>query len=121
MFSSVLDKLDTWIGRNFLVASFFPFFLFGVANIFMAQFILPGKVAEIVAFFSSGYFGPINATFGLLAACAILAYITNPFVRLLTEGIEGQLFILAHKKYADRGAKSALRQVGQPACRAGQG
>jgi len=55
----------------------------------MAQFLLLGKVAEIVSFLSSGYFGSVNATFALLATCAILAYITNPFVRLLTEALKG--------------------------------
>jgi hypothetical protein len=92
MFGQVLDKLATWVGRPFLLASFFPFLIFLAANAVMAQFLTPGVARSLVDYFKGGVYGPVSATVTCLAAAAAFAYITDPLVAVMTSFLEGAYF-----------------------------
>jgi hypothetical protein len=89
MFGQILEKLDTWIGRSFLLASFFPFLIFVAANITMTQILIPDVAKELASFFSGSIYGSVSATAVGLAAVAALAYLTDPLVGVMTKLLEG--------------------------------
>jgi hypothetical protein len=89
MFGNVLDKLDTWIGRNFLIASFFPFFIFAVVNALMFQFLLPIEFDSLTNYYSAHWSSLVSLTLSFLFVCAVLAFVTNPLIRLVVNMIRG--------------------------------
>jgi hypothetical protein len=89
MFAQIFDRLDTWVGRSFLLASFFPFLIFIAANVAMLQFMVPDAAKRVESYFSGSIFGSINATGLGIAAVAALAYITDPLVGVMTKFLEG--------------------------------
>jgi len=92
MFGQVLDKLDAWVGRSFLLASFFPFLIFLAANAMMAQFMTPDAAKYAISYFEGGVYGPINTTVTCLAAAAAFAYVTDPLSVVMTRFLEGAYF-----------------------------
>jgi hypothetical protein len=92
MFGQVLDKLDAWVGRSFLLASFFPFLIFIGANALMARFMTPEALGYLVSYFPGGASGPIGAVAVGLASAAAFAYLTDPLVAVTTKFIEGAYF-----------------------------
>lgn len=92
MLGQVLDKLDAWVGRSFLIASFFPFLIFLAANAVTAQLITPDIAQYVVSYFAGGIYGPISATVTCLAAAAAVAYVTDPVVGLMSRFLEGAYF-----------------------------
>lgn len=89
MFGNVLERLDGWFGKSFIVASLLPVVLFGGANILMARFVFPDATKEMLAYFASWPFAPLDFTASFLAACAIGAYLTDPFVRFALRTLRG--------------------------------
>lgn len=89
MFGSVLEKLDGWFGKSFVVASLLPVLIFGGANALMAQFVFPQALTDTLAYFSTWPFAPLEATAALLIICAIVAYATDPWVRLTMNVLRG--------------------------------
>jgi hypothetical protein len=92
MFGNFLDKMDSWVGRSFLIGAYLPFLIFGIANILMAQLLYPEQLHTIVHRLTTDLLGPIDATFAFLAICAILAYVTLPFVRIMIGAMRGDFF-----------------------------
>lgn len=90
MFGSFLDKLDSWVGRSFIVGSYIPFLIFGVTNVLMAQFFYPDQLQIVIKRVQITAFGPLDATFAFLAICAILAFITGPLVAGMTNLLRGK-------------------------------
>jgi hypothetical protein len=78
MFGQVLDKLDTWVGRSFLLASFFPFLIFLGANALMGQVMTPELTKYVMSSFSD--YGPISGLAVWIAAAAAVAYVTDPLI-----------------------------------------
>jgi len=90
MFSQVLDKIDSWLGRSFLVARFFPWLLFAGANLGLACLEFPA----VRAFVQKEY-KPIGTAEGAvdlvlaLAAVAVVAYTISPAMQWITRILEG--------------------------------
>jgi hypothetical protein len=89
MFGSVLEKLDGWFGKSFIVASLLPVLLFGGANILMARFVFPDAMKQMLAYFASWPFAPLDFTASFLVASAIVAYFADPFVRFALKTLRG--------------------------------
>jgi hypothetical protein len=81
MFGSVLEKLDGWFGKSFVVASLLPVLIFGGANVLMVGFVFPRTLNEIIDYFTASPFAPLSFTVAFLIACAIVAYATDPWAR----------------------------------------
>lgn len=92
MFGSFLDKLDSWIGRSFIVGSYLPFLVFTAANVLTAQIFYPDKVKTIFEWARITNLGLLDATFSFLAVSAILAYVTSPLVGIMSNALRGQYF-----------------------------
>lgn len=92
MLTQILDKLDAWVGRSFLLASFFPLLIFVGANALMAQLLMPDAVKQGLQYLADSAYGPISATFVCLAATAALAYVLDPLVGTMTRFLEGRFF-----------------------------
>ena len=60
MFGQVLEKLDSWFGRSFLLASYFPWLIFAVANAVMAEFMAPETARYVASYFGGGLYGAIS-------------------------------------------------------------
>ena len=89
MFGSVLEKLNGWFGQSFIVASLLPVLLFGGANIMMAGFLFPNALKATLAYFATWPFAPLEFTASFLIVCAILAYASDPLVRLAIDVLRG--------------------------------
>jgi hypothetical protein len=92
MFGQVLDKLDAWFGRSFLLASYFPWLIFAAANVVMAQLMTPELVSWAVSPFSASAYANISGVLVALTAIAGLAYVTDPLIRPMTNFLEGVYF-----------------------------
>jgi hypothetical protein len=92
MLGQVLDKLDAWVGKSFLLASLFPLLIFFAANALTLQFLTPTLAQHAADYFKGGTYGPINATVTCIAAAAAVAYVTDPFAAVMTRLLEGAYF-----------------------------
>jgi hypothetical protein len=90
MFGSFLDKLDNWVGRNFIVGSYLPFLVFAAANVLMAQVFFPDQLNLAFRRVQISDIGPLDATFAFLSVSAILAYITGPLIDLMSNMLRGR-------------------------------
>jgi hypothetical protein len=91
MVSQVLDKLDSWLGRSFVLARYFPWLLFAAANLLIASLEFP----EVRVFVSSEYnhLGSSDKVVDIvlvLSAVAVVAYTMSPIMQLVTRLLEGQ-------------------------------
>jgi uncharacterized Tic20 family protein len=89
MFGQLLEKLDSWVGRSFVLSSFFPLLIFLFANATMALWVIPEASRPVISYIVSSSFGPISILAAFLVAAATLAYVTDPLVDLLTRLLEG--------------------------------
>lgn len=91
MFGQVLDKLDTWFGRAFLLSRYFPCLLFAAANTLIAclEFatLRPPVLAALRAADSIAMV--VNLVIGL-AAIAVVAYVLSPVGQAVTRLLEGE-------------------------------
>jgi hypothetical protein len=91
MFGQVLDKLDTWLGRSFLLARYFPWLLFFAANLLLASVEFP----EVREFLLAEY-GRIASSEKIvdlvlaLGAVAVVAYTISPATQPITRLLEGE-------------------------------
>jgi hypothetical protein len=94
MFGTVLDKLDTFFGRAFLVSRFFPFLVFLGLNLAVAYAMFPDARADmrkaIAASADAGAIVYVLAGFLLIAA---IAYTLAPFSRITMELLEGDWLV----------------------------
>jgi hypothetical protein len=109
MFGSFLDKLDNWVGRNFIVGSYLPFLVFATANVSMAQVFFPDQLKLVFRRVQISDIGPLDATFAFLAISAILAYVTGPLVDLMSNMLRGRYWPLSARMkrwlVAEQGAR----------------
>jgi hypothetical protein len=91
MFGQVLDKVDSWLGRSFLLARYFPWLLFAIANLLAAAIEFPvvrtflsdeyaglgagGKVVDLVIF---------------LTLVGVVAFTVSPAVQPVRRMLEGR-------------------------------
>lgn len=91
MFGTVLDKLDTFFGRAFLLSRFFPFLVFVVANIAAAYAAFPDLRPEFKAALAMSATGAgivcLLLGFGTITA---IAFALAPLGRLTTHFLEGE-------------------------------
>jgi hypothetical protein len=92
MFGQVAEKLDSWLGRPFLLASFFPWLIFAVANALMAQFMAPSAAKVISAYFAGGFYGAVSGVAICLGAVAATAYVSDPLFLFMIRFLEGAYF-----------------------------
>lgn len=89
MFGTVLDKLDVYFGRPFLLSRCFPWLLCLVVNLAIASI----EFSEVRGFVETEYAGATGAkAFDLvvaLIAIGVLAYATSPIIQAMTEFLEG--------------------------------
>jgi uncharacterized Tic20 family protein len=96
MFEQVLEKLDSWVSRSFVLSSFFPLLIFLFVNATMALWLIP-EASRPISYIFSSKFGPISILAAFLVAAAALAYVTDPLVDLLTRLLEGEFLPSAIK------------------------
>ncbi len=91
MFSQVLDKLDSWLGRSFLLARYFPWLLFAGANLLLAAAEFPDirtlLASEYSNITSSGKIVDSALAFG---AVAVVAYTLSPGMLAIQRLLEGR-------------------------------
>jgi hypothetical protein len=91
VFSQILDKLDTWLGRSFLLARYFPWLLFAAANLLMAAAQFPAVRGALLAEYSRVASSDKAIDLVLaLGAVAVIAYIVSPAILPITRVLEGQ-------------------------------
>ncbi len=91
MFSQILDKLDTWLGRSFLLARYFPWLLFAATNLLMAAAQFPAVRGALLAEYSRVASSDKAIDLVLaLGAVAVIAYIVSPAILPITRVLEGQ-------------------------------
>jgi hypothetical protein len=91
VFSQVLDKLDSWLGRSFLLARYFPWLLFAAANLLMAAAQFPSVRSVLVAEYSRiASADKVIDIVLALGAVAVIAYIVSPAILPITRVLEGQ-------------------------------
>ncbi len=91
MFGQVLDKLDSWFGRSFLLAWYFPWLLFFVSNLLLAAVEFPEARAFLLAEY--GRITSSEKLFDLVLALggvAVVAYTVSPAIQPVTRLLEGQ-------------------------------
>lgn len=89
MFGTVLDSLDKYFGRPFLLSRCFPWLLYLAVNLAVASIEFPA----VRTFFAAEYTGATTAkAFDLVAALiavAVVAYVTSPIIQAMTDFLEG--------------------------------
>ncbi len=110
MFGQVLDKLDNYFGRSFLIARYFPWLLCVAVNLAIASIEYPTvrafMVGEYKALSASKAFDLALAMLGIW----VVAYATAPLVQTITEILEGgwipdwlgQFFIASQAELRER-------------------
>ena len=93
MFGTVVDKIGALLSRNFLLANFFPFLIFTVTNLLLADAVVPGARALFQRVFTwdSGSQALLFGT--ILVAIAVIAYIVSPLTAAVQQALEGKLWI----------------------------
>lgn len=89
MFDKLLDKLDSWIGRSFILTSFVPAVLFVFANILLARAFFPSLYTPISTRVSGTLSGVVDIVTFVGIVCVVLAYITDPLAQKLTDALNG--------------------------------
>jgi hypothetical protein len=118
MFSQVLDKFSSWFGHTFLLARFFPWLLFAVANVGLTYLAFPssrGFIDGDIAGIASG--AKLVDSLIIFGAIGVIAYATSPAVRFITELLEGEILpvwmtrpLLLRESYrADQGNKRRIK------------
>jgi hypothetical protein len=91
MFGQVLDKLNSWYGRSFLLAWYFPWLLFFTANLLLAAVEFPRARAFLFAEYGRvASSDKVIDVFLALGAVAIVAYTISPAIQPITRLLEGQ-------------------------------
>ena len=92
MFGQVLDKLDTWFGRSFLLSRYFPCLLFAVCNTAIACLAFPALRSPVLtALRAADSTAMLANLFMGLAAIAVVAYVLSPLAQAMTRLLEGEV------------------------------
>jgi hypothetical protein len=110
MFGTVLDKLDTFFGRSFLLSRFFPFLVFLGLNFAVAYAMFPDARSDmrkaVAASAQAGAIVYLLAGFLLIAA---IAYTMAPFSRITLRLLEGD-WMLSSAAFVPLGRSLILEQ-----------
>jgi hypothetical protein len=131
MFGQVLDKLDSWFGRSFLLAWYFPWLLFSISNLLLAAAEFPEARAFLLTEYSRvASSDKVLDLFLALGGVAIVAYTLSPAIQPVTRLLEGEglwrwiaePLLLGHAKRAQtlaiRGEEMFLDRAELPKTRA---
>ncbi|MER9414063.1 hypothetical protein [Mesorhizobium sp. M0589] len=90
MFGQALDKIDTWLGRSFLLARYFPWLLFCSANLLFASAEFPAVRNFLLEEYQKAASDTLIDLLILLIAVAVVAFTISPAIRPITKVLEGQ-------------------------------
>jgi hypothetical protein len=91
MFGQIIDKLDSWFGRSFLLAWYFPWLLFFLANLLLAAVEFPEARAFLVAEYSRVTSSEkILDVFFAMSAVGVIAFTISPAIQPITRLMEGE-------------------------------
>ncbi|MDA4846132.1 hypothetical protein [Hoeflea poritis] len=91
MFGQILDKVDSWLGRSFLLVRFFPWLLFFAANLIFASFEFEPVRKYLLDYYeSAGSASKVVDTVLAIGAIAVVAFTVSPAIRAITKLIEGE-------------------------------
>jgi hypothetical protein len=89
MVGQILDKINSWFGQSFLLAQYFPWLLFCLANLLLAAMEFP----EVSTFLRTEYNAVASSKLVdlllALAGIAVLAYTVSPVTRFITKLLRG--------------------------------
>src|SRR4051794_31392527 len=89
MFGQVLDKLDAWLGRSFLLAYYIPCLLFGVINLLLGCI----EWSWLRALVTTEYAGAASTKavdlLVILLVVAVIAFAISPITQPITSLLEG--------------------------------
>jgi hypothetical protein len=110
MFGPVLDKLDTFFGRAFLLSRFFPSVILVGANFGLAYAAFPDLRPRLRALLeAAGTAGGIIYLLIGFVAITAFAYAMTPLGRITTSLLEGD-WLLRHRLFEPVGRSMALEQ-----------
>lgn len=89
MFGQVLEKLNSYFGRSFLVARYFPWLLCVAVNLAIASVELPAVRAFMVMQYDDFAANKILNVGLAMLAIWVIAYATAPIVQAITAFLEG--------------------------------
>lgn len=90
-FGQIVGTIDSWLGRSFLLARFFPWLLFALANLGVAALEFPGvRVWALAAFRAESLTERALDAALLLSAVAVVAYTLSPATQAVTRLLEGE-------------------------------
>lgn len=90
MFGQALDKIDTWLGRSFLLARYFPWLLFSAANLLFAAAEFPAVRNFLLEEYQKAASDTLIDLLIFLIAVAVVAFTISPAIRPITKLLEGQ-------------------------------
>jgi hypothetical protein len=110
MFGQVLDKLDNYFGRSFLVARYFPWLLWVAINLGIASIEFSAVRAFLVGEYQNLFASKLIDFALAMLAIWVVAYATAPLVQTMTELLEGgwigtfigQFFVAPHSYRLER-------------------
>jgi hypothetical protein len=89
MFGSLLDTLDKWFGRTFLLARYLPYLLAVAMNAMIAYVAFPVMRPHILAIIGAPLSDKLTVLSAILIGTAVVAFAAAPFVRLTTDLLTG--------------------------------
>lgn len=90
-FGQIVGTIDSWLGRSFLLARFFPWLLFAAANLAMAAVEVPGVRKWLLTFYRSEDTAARALDVAIiLSGIAAVAYTLSPATQAVTRLLEGQ-------------------------------
>ena len=90
MFGLVLDKLDGWFGRPFLLSAYFPTLLFALTNAALVYGCFPSTRPTLLSLLQDTTVGKTFDIAAFLAVVAVLAYAISPLVQIMINALEGR-------------------------------
>lgn len=90
-FGQILGTIDSWLGRSFLLARFFPWLLFALANLLVASNeFRPVRDFALALYRGGGSADRIIDLAMALGVVAVAAFTLSPAVRVVTRLLEGE-------------------------------
>jgi hypothetical protein len=91
MFGQVLDKLDIWFGRSFLLSRYFPWLLFFISNLVIVYIEFPQARAFLITEYNGiGSTSKIIDIIIALGGIGVVAYTMSPMLQYITKFLEGE-------------------------------
>ncbi|TBC84237.1 hypothetical protein [Rhizobium ruizarguesonis] len=90
MLAQVFNTLDSWLGRQFLFARYFPWLLFVAANIALAATEFPAVREFVISEYQDvSTSEKLIDIFALLFCTAVIAFVLSPVTPVITKMLEG--------------------------------